>query len=60
MRIEDVDLELLAEEVGTPFYSYSSAALSLAYDRWCHAFQEIGFGQDRHRACFAVKANGAL
>ena len=60
MRIEGVELELIAAQVGTPFYSYSADSLGDAYDRWCRAFEDIGFGDGRHRACFAVKANGAL
>jgi len=60
MRIEGVELELLADRVGTPFYGYSATSLSHAYDCWLQAFEDIGFGGDRHQACFAVKANGAL
>lgn len=60
MRIEGVELEQVAAEVDTPFYSYSAASLSGAYGRWNRAFEDIGFGGDRHRTCFAVKANGAL
>jgi diaminopimelate decarboxylase len=60
MQIEGVGLKRLAQEVGTPFYCYSAAALSRAYSGWCEAFDSIGFGADRHQACFAVKANGAL
>jgi diaminopimelate decarboxylase len=59
MRMEGVELELLAARVGTPFYCYSAASLSRAYDSWRRAFVDIGFGDDRHRACFAVGQAGA-
>jgi len=60
MRIEGVELDLLAAQVGTPFYTYSATSLRHAYDRWRQAFADIGFGGDRHWTCFAVKANSAL
>ncbi len=50
----------LAESVGTPFYCYSAAAVADAFRAWREAFAEVGFAGDRHRVCFAVKANGAL
>ena len=51
---EDVDLAALAEQVGTPFYCYSSAALERNY----HAFAQA-FAKDTLIA-FSVKANGNL
>lgn len=60
MRIEGVAVEELAERVGTPFYVYSAAAITSAYERWRAAFATAGFGDQRHRTCFAVKANSAL
>lgn len=50
----------LAEPVGTPFYCYSAAAVSRSYAEWREAFAAVGFGDGRHRTCFAVKANGVL
>ncbi len=60
MRIEGIDLAPLAQDIGTPFYCYSAAAVSTAYHEWRRAFADVGFDGARHRTCFAVKANGAL
>ena len=49
---EDVSLEKLAAEVGTPFYCYSSATLSRHYQVFAGHFASIGA-----KVCFAVKAN---
>ncbi len=52
---EDVPLETIAEQIGTPCYVYSRAALEQgwrAYDR--------AFGDHPHSVCFAVKANSNL
>lgn len=51
---EDVDLSRLAQEVGTPFYCYSSAALESNYRAFADAFP-IGT-----LIAFSVKANGNL
>ena len=60
MRIEGVTVEELAERVGTPFYVYSAAGIAGAHARWRAAFAAAGFEDERHRTCFAVKANSAL
>jgi len=60
VRVEGVELTVLAESVGTPFYCYSAASVTRAYRRWREAFAGVGFDGERHRTCFAVKANGAL
>ena len=60
MLVEGVDLGTLAERVGTPYYCYSGQTISAAYSRWRDAFAAVGFGAERHRTCFAVKANSAL
>ena len=52
LHAEDVSLAKLAEDVGTPFYCYSTATLERHYDVLSRAFQ----GQN-HLICFAVKAN---
>ena len=52
MHAEDVSLAKIAEEVGTPFYCYSTATLERHYEVLKRAFA----GQD-HLICFAVKAN---
>jgi diaminopimelate decarboxylase len=48
---EDVDLEALARDVGTPAYVYSRATL----ERHVRVYQEAWRGLD-HTMCFAVKA----
>ena len=52
MHAEDIDLRTLAEEVGTPFYCYSSATLERHYKVLDQAFE----GTD-HTICYAMKAN---
>jgi len=52
---EDVALDTIAEEQGTPCYVYSRAALE---DRW-RAFDQAFLGRS-HLVCFAVKANSNL
>ena len=51
---EDVDLTLLAEKVGTPFYCYSSATLTRHYRVFAEAFPKDTL------IAFSVKANGNL
>src|ERR671920_67687 len=52
LHAEDVDLRALADEVGTPFYCYSSATLERHYRVFAEAFA------DRNAlVCYAVKAN---
>ncbi len=52
MHAEDVDLRVLAGEVGTPFYCYSSATLERHYRVFAEAFA------DRDAlVCYAMKAN---
>ena len=52
LHAEDVNLEALAEEIGTPFYCYSSATLERHYKVMQEAFK----GTD-HMICYAMKAN---
>jgi diaminopimelate decarboxylase len=52
LHAEDVDLKVLASEVDTPFYCYSSATLERHYRVFDAAFK----GTD-HETCYAVKAN---
>ena len=52
LHAEDVDLSLIAEAVGTPFYCYSTATLTRHYRVFQRAFE----GLDT-LVCFAVKAN---
>lgn len=52
LHAEDVNLKELAEEIGTPFYCYSSATLERHYKVMAEAFA----GTD-HMICYAMKAN---
>lgn len=52
LHAEDVSLARIADEVGTPFYCYSTATLVRHYDVLSKAFN----GQNA-LICFAVKAN---
>jgi diaminopimelate decarboxylase len=52
MHAEDVDLSVLADEVGTPFYCYSSATLTRHYQVFKAAFGDLD-----NLICYAVKAN---
>ena len=52
---EDVPLEKIADEVGTPFYCYSQKTLIRHLNVFDSAFEEID-----HMVCFAVKANSNL
>lgn len=52
MHAEGVNLQALAEDVGTPFYCYSTATLTRHYQVLDKAFE----GTD-HTICYAIKAN---
>jgi diaminopimelate decarboxylase len=52
LHAEDVNLSDLADEVGTPFYVYSTATLERHYQVMDRAFE----GTD-HMICYAMKAN---
>ena len=52
LHADGVDLRMLAGEVGTPFYCYSTATLERHYRVFDAAFE----GTD-HMVCYAVKAN---
>jgi diaminopimelate decarboxylase len=53
--IEEVSLEELARQYGTPLYVYSLSALSAAYQAYEQALAGLP-----HLVCYAVKANGSL
>jgi diaminopimelate decarboxylase len=55
VRCERIALSDIAEEVGTPTYVYSQAAIGDAYNELV-----TGLGAMPHTLCFAVKANGNL
>lgn len=52
LHAEDVSLEDIAREVGTPAYVYSQATLMRHFEAFSKAFE----GMD-HLSCYAVKAN---
>ncbi len=52
LHAEDVDLAALADEIGTPFYCYSSATLERHFRVLSEAFSNFDA-----MICFAVKAN---
>jgi diaminopimelate decarboxylase len=52
---EDVPIEQVAEQVGTPTYLYSRASIEQAYRR-----MDSSFGSLPHTICYAVKANSNL
>ena len=54
LHAEDVPLDRLAEEVGTPFYCYSSATLTRHYQVFSSALPEDAL------VAYSVKANGNL
>ncbi|MDE3061287.1 MAG: diaminopimelate decarboxylase [Pseudomonadota bacterium] len=50
---EDVALDALAQDIGTPFYCYSTATLTRHYQVFSSHFPDA-------KICYAVKANGNL
>src|SRR6476469_446140 len=52
LHAEDVDLRFLAEDVGTPFYCYSTATLERHYRVFDQAFAGID-----HAIFYSAKAN---
>ena len=52
LQAEEVDLERLAAEVGTPFYCYASGAIEQAYSRLSSALEGLPAG-----IYYALKAN---
>ena len=52
LHAEDVSLDRLAAEIGTPFYCYSTATLTRHYQVFAGAFSDV-----RALVCYAMKAN---
>jgi diaminopimelate decarboxylase len=52
LHAEDVSLDRLAVEIGTPFYCYSTATLTRHYKVFAGAFADV-----RALVCYAMKAN---
>ena len=55
LRCEDVPLDEIARDVGTPVYVYSEAAMHRQVQLFTEAFQKVP-----HLICYAVKANSNL
>ncbi len=55
LHAEDLPIAKIADEVGTPFYCYSSATLERHYKVFSEAFEGVN-----SLVCFAVKANSNL
>lgn len=55
LHCEELPLERIAEEVGTPFYCYSHATLVRHWKAFDEAFAPVD-----HLICFAMKANSNL
>jgi diaminopimelate decarboxylase len=55
LHVEDVALDQVAEQHGTPCYVYSNAALATAFRAYDQAF-----AAQPHLICYAVKANANL
>lgn len=55
LHAENVALDQVAQEFGTPCYVYSKAALTQAFEKF-----SAGFAGTHHLVCFAVKANPNL
>ena len=55
LHAEDVPLDLIAEECGTPVYVYSQTAIETAYRDLAGALDGLGV-----KICYAVKANANL
>ena len=53
--VEDVPVNEIIEEFGTPLYVYSKAAIKHWFNEFDSAFKEI-----EHLTCFAVKANSNI
>ena len=58
LHAEDVSIPAIAAEIGTPFYCYSSAALTDRYTALDTALARAGL--DDTQICYAVKANASL
>ncbi len=55
LAAEEVDLTALADQIGTPFYCYSTATLERHFQVFDAALQGLD-----HTVCYAVKANSNL
>ena len=60
LTADGVPLDKVAEQVGTPVYCYSTAALTAGYRAFADAFAAVPSLAGRVRICYALKANGNL
>ena len=52
--VEGFSVNDLADKYGTPYYCYSSGALTAAYNDYCQAFAKF---KNRFRLCYSIKSN---
>jgi len=52
LHAENVSIQTIAEQVGTPFYCYSTATLTRHYNVFANAFSDMDV-----KVCYAMKAN---
>jgi diaminopimelate decarboxylase len=57
LYLEELALEELGAQFGTPVYIYSAGALRAAYQRYLQAFTSVGLNLS---LCYAIKANSNL
>jgi len=55
LHCEEVSVEQIADEVGTPFYLYSASTIERHVSVFTQAFSQVN-----HLVCFSVKANSNL
>ncbi|MEY3719775.1 MAG: diaminopimelate decarboxylase, partial [Pseudomonadota bacterium] len=60
MHAEDVPLERIAAEFGTPVYVYSSASLTENFLSYANACRANGRGEQGALICYSVKSNSNL
>ncbi|RJX31752.1 MAG: diaminopimelate decarboxylase [Oxalobacter sp.] len=60
LHTENVPLNEVAKQFGTPVYVYSKAALTENYTAYASACQQFGQGDDPALICFSVKSNSNL
>ena len=60
LHAEDVPLSVIADEIGTPFYCYSTATLTRHYSVFTEAFRTAAPGEAAPLVCFSVKSNSSV
>lgn len=59
LHLEDLSLETLAEEYGTPLYCYSAARIEKNFSAYVRALSRVA-ARKNFTVCYACKANGNL